>query len=53
MDPTNPDHLWFFTPSSLTRALEDAGFVIDELAWKQHVPQENFIYCLAQNARLT
>ena len=46
-DPTNPDHLWFFTEETLRRLLEKIGFKNICLATFKRVPQENFIYCVA------
>jgi SAM-dependent methyltransferase len=46
-DPWNPDHLWFFTPESLTNVLERIGFVNVRTTVRKRVPHERFIYCAA------
>lgn len=46
-DPLNPDHLWFFSPDALRRAIEAAGLTVDILELRQRVPHERFIYCKA------
>jgi methyltransferase family protein len=47
-DPTNPDHLWFFTQETLHALLEKIGFKNVRSQIRKHVPQENFIYCVAE-----
>lgn len=47
-DPTNPDHYWFFTQETLKALLEKIGFVKVRMQMRKHVPQENFIYCVAE-----
>lgn len=48
MDPVNPDHLWFFTPTTLQRILTQIGFVDIHMAVRRIVRHENFIYCIAR-----
>lgn len=43
-DPLNPDHLWYFDPSTLTTCLESSGLVIDKLEVRRIVKHEAFIY---------
>jgi hypothetical protein len=47
-DPVNPDHLWFFTETSLTKALRSAGFVVDTMRTVRRIERERFIYCKAR-----
>ena len=47
-DPTNPDHLWFFTQQTLHALLDTIGFVNIKSTTRKRVPQENFIYCVAE-----
>lgn len=47
-DPTNPDHYWFFTQETLKALLEKIGFVKVRMQIRKRVPQENFIYCVAE-----
>jgi hypothetical protein len=47
-DPTNPDHRWFFTQESLHRLLERIGFVNVRSQIRKLIPQESFIYCVAE-----
>ena len=47
-DPTNPDHRWFFTVPTLHALLEKIGFVNIKSTMRKRVPQENFIYCVAE-----
>ena len=46
-DPVNPDHLWFFTETTLRVAVEAAGLKVDRLASRRHVKHESFLYCRA------
>ncbi len=45
-DPTNPDHLWFFTAEALVRLAERTGFHVTRVEVRPH-PRENFIYLRA------
>lgn len=47
-DPTNPDHYWFFTQETLKALLEKIGFARVRMQMRKRVPQENFIYCVAE-----
>jgi SAM-dependent methyltransferase len=47
-DPLNPDHLYFFTPTTLRSCLESAGLVVEQMAVRKYVKYENFIYCRAR-----
>lgn len=47
-DPTNPDHLFFFTEASLRSCVERAGLAIEQFAVRKHVPHERFLYCRAK-----
>jgi hypothetical protein len=47
-DPVNPDHKWFFTKDSLIIALRRAGFKEVRYQIQKIVPQEDFIYCVAE-----
>ncbi len=47
-DPTNPDHWWFFTETTLLALLEKIGFTNISMTMRKRVPQENFIYCVAE-----
>jgi SAM-dependent methyltransferase len=49
-DLTNPDHFWFFNPSSLAGILDRTGFTIDRLAVRQIVKHEKFIYVSANRS---
>jgi len=46
-DPTNPDHLWFFTESTLVAAMTAAGFVSTVTNQRRIVERERFIYASA------
>lgn len=46
-DPVNPDHLWFFTPTTLRSVLEDVGFKDVRMTVRRRVKHENFIYASA------
>ena len=47
-DPTNPDHLWFFTEATLDIAIFRAGLVLNKIVTYQRVPHEKFIYARAK-----
>ncbi len=47
-DPVNPDHIWFFTESTLRAAVERTGLVVDRLVSRKIVPREQFIYLRAR-----
>jgi hypothetical protein len=47
-DPVNPDHRWFFTRETLQVALKRAGFRNIRSKIQRIVPQENFIYTVAE-----
>lgn len=47
-DPTNPDHLWFFTVATLSAILKKTGFIQIRTAVRKRVDRENFIYCHAR-----
>lgn len=47
-DPVNPDHLWFFTETTLRRTLDDNGFKVESLNIRKRVPHENFMYVHAR-----
>jgi SAM-dependent methyltransferase len=47
-DPVNPDHQWFFTGTSLTHCLRDAGFSVERLVMRKYIERENFLYCSAR-----
>jgi SAM-dependent methyltransferase len=49
-DPTNPDHLHFFDPMSLGRALDLAGLVVGRMEMRRVVKHEQFIYARASHA---
>lgn len=49
-DPTNPDHLWFYTPVTLHNLLDAIGFADIKMTMRKRVEQENFIYCIARKA---
>jgi SAM-dependent methyltransferase len=46
-DPTNPDHLFFFTEATLWSCLEAAGLSVERMAVRRRVPHERFIYARA------
>lgn len=46
-DPINPDHKWFFNTSALAGCLEGTGWSPLQMATRQHIARENFIYCKA------
>lgn len=46
-DPVNPDHLWFFTPSSLRFMLNEIGFEDIQICVRRRVKHENFLYVSA------
>lgn len=46
-DLVNPDHLWFYTPASLTGVLARVGFTAVRTTVRQHIARENFIYAAA------
>jgi len=48
LDPVNPDHKWFFTKDSLILSLKRAGFKNVRVAVQKIVPQENFMYAVAE-----
>lgn len=47
-DPTNPDHLWFYTQETLRNLLQIIGFKNIRMTMRKRVAQENFIYCVAE-----
>ena len=46
-DPTNPDHLWFFTETSISRLLTSTGFSCVYTSQRRVVKHERFIYVSA------
>jgi SAM-dependent methyltransferase len=47
-DPVNPDHQWFFTKDSLYKILRRTGFKNIRIKIQKIVPQEDFMYCVAE-----
>lgn len=47
-DPLNPDHLFFFTQSSLRRCVESAGLEVITLESRRRVKHEEFLYLRAR-----
>ena len=47
-DLWNPDHLWFFSPATIRRLLEQIGFEIVSLNLRRHTDVENYIYITAR-----
>lgn len=47
-DLWNPDHLWFFSPSTIRRLLTQVGFEVLSLNFRRHVEKENYIYVTAR-----
>lgn len=52
-DMTNPDHRWFFTPTTLVRALVAAGFEVTKLAPRRVVAHELFLFVLAHKREVS
>jgi SAM-dependent methyltransferase len=46
-DPVNPDHVWFWSFPSLTRAIQQAGLVVDLMTSRKLIERESFLYCRA------
>lgn len=46
-DHVNPDHLWAFTESSLRKAVELAGLMVQRQATRRYIEREQFLYLRA------
>lgn len=46
-DLYNPDHWWFFTPTTLRSVCEDTGLIVEKCTTRQRISREQFIYCQA------